>query len=234
MTSAVTASPSTELLRSVPMYRRLSESDRERVARVSQLRTYGRGETIFSEGDPASWFFGIASGRVKVFKMTPSGKDVILEIFGAGDPLGAVVAYEGRPFPASAVALEPTTCVATRREAFFELLEQNPLLVRGLLLGMTHRLIELTNRLAELTGGRLEPRFARFFLKLAEQTGRATPGGVAIALTLSRQELADFTGTTVESAIRIMSRWGKEGLVTTEKEGFVIADRAALEELALL
>jgi CRP/FNR family transcriptional regulator len=225
-----------DLFRSVPMYRRLAEADRERLAKVSQVRTFGKGETVFSEGDPSAYFYTVASGRVKVFKMTPAGKDIILEIFGAGDPFGAVAAYEGRPFPASAVALEPTTCILARREAFFELLEQHPSLVRGLLLGLTHRLVELTNRLAELTGGRVEPRFARFFLKLADEMGRPArerEGAVEIPLVLSRQELADFTGTTIETAIRIMSRWGKDGLVRTEKDGFVVEDRGALEELAV-
>lgn len=225
----------TELLRSIPSFRRLSEPDRERLACVSSVRSFTRGETIFLEGDPPIGFYAIASGRVKVFKMTPAGKDVILEIFGPGDPLATAVALEGRPCPASAVALEPTACVVTPREAFFALLETHPTLVRGLLLGMTHRLIELTNRLAELTGGRVEARFARFFLKFADEIGRPGPasGELTIPLALSRQELADFTGTTVETAIRIMSRWGKEGVVRTEKDGFVVVGREALEALAL-
>jgi CRP-like cAMP-binding protein len=215
------------------MYRRLSEEDRRRLAAVSELRRFDKGETLFSEGDPSSFFYTVVSGRVKVFKMTPAGKDVILEIFGPGDPFGAVAAYEGRPFPASVVALEPTVCVLTRREAFFALLEEHPTLARGLLLGLTHRLIELTNRIAELTGGRVEPRFARLFLKLAHEKGRQLEEGTFIPLALSRQELADLTGTTIETCIRIMSRWGREGLVRTEKAGFVVLDRPALEMLAL-
>jgi CRP-like cAMP-binding protein len=160
--------------------------------------------------------------------MTPSGKDIILEIFGPGDPLGAVAVYEGRPFPASAVALEDTACILVPRAAFFALLEAHPSLVRGLLLGLTHRLVELTNRLTDLTGGRVEARFARLFLKLAQDLGRPVPDGTFIPLALSRQELADMTGTTIETCIRIMSRWGKEDIVRTEKEGFVVLDKAAL------
>lgn len=222
-----------EALRAAPMYRSLGEENRRRLAAASQLRTYAKGETIFAEGDSSHSFFTVASGRVKIFKMTPTGKDVILEIFGAGDPLGSVAAYAGRPFPASAVALEETVCIAIRREEFFRLLERHPLLVRGLLLGLTHRLVELTNRLAELTGGRVEPRFARLFLKLAGEIGRREGTQTVISMPLSRQELADLTGTTIETAIRIMSRWGKDGLVRTEKDGFTVLDRPALEVLAL-
>lgn len=221
-----------EVLQSTPIFRRLSGEDRARLAPHARLHEYRRGEEIFAEGSPSDRFYVIASGRVKVFKMTPAGKDVILEIFGIGDPLGAVAVYEGWPFPASAVALEPTTCVTIERSIFFTLLEHHPTLVRGLLLGLTYRLIELTNRLAELTGSRVEPRVARLFLKLAGDVGRAAEGGTFVPLPLTRQELADLTGTTIETAIRIMSRWNKQRIVLTAKDGFLIVDRSALEALA--
>lgn len=222
-----------DLLKTTPVFKRLTPPDRERIAARTSAKQFARGETIFSEGDPAEHFYLVVSGRVKVYKMTPAGKDVILEIFGAGDPLGAVAVYEGWPFPASAQALEDTVCLSIARRDFFELLEQHPSLVRGLLAGLTMRLVELTNRLAELTGGRVEPRFARLFLKLATQIGRPERGGLFLPLALSRQELADMTGTTIETAIRIMSRWGKQQIVLTEKDGFVIVNRDELETLAL-
>ena len=221
-----------DLLRTTPIFSRLSPADRQTIAAVSMVREFKRGETIFEQDSPSEAFYAITSGRVKIFKLMPSGKDLILEVFGPGDPLGAVAAYMGRPFPASASALEDTTCVVIPRPAFFRLLEQNPSLVRGLLLGLTTRLVELTNRLAELSGGRIEPRFARLFLKLADQMGRTDRGGIFIPLALSRQELADMTGTTIETCIRIMSRWGKQDIVRTEKDGFVITDRKGLEALA--
>jgi CRP/FNR family transcriptional regulator len=224
--------PTDELIRATPGFRRLTPEDRRHVAEVARVRMYGRGDAIFEEGTDADCFYTIASGRVKVFKMTPAGKDVILEIFGPGDPFGAVAVYEGRPFPASAVALEETTCLVITKRDFFGLLERHPSLVRGLLVELTHRLVVLTQRLAELTGGRVEPRVARLFLKLADERGRMERGGTFIPLALSRQELADLTGTTIETTIRIMSRWGKDGLVRTEKDGFVVVDRDGLESLA--
>ena len=161
-----------------------------------------------------------------------TGKDIILEIFGPGDPVGAVAVYEGAPFPASALALDDTSCVRIEQRDFFRLLEEQPAVVRGLLSGLTLRLAELTRRLAELTGARVEARFARLFLKLGEQIGRSDRGGLFVPMPLTRQELADLTGTTIETAIRIMSRWQKEDVLHTEKDGFVLLDRAALEEAA--
>ena len=219
------------LLRITPIFKKLSPEDRRTVAQAASVKHYGRGELIFEQDSPSDAFYTIASGRVKIFKMLASGKDLILEVFGTGDPLGAVAAYDGRPFPASASALEDTACVVIPRAVFFRLLEEHPSLVRGLLLGMTIRLVELTNRLAELSGGRIEPRFARLFLKLARDMSRAERGGRYIPLALSRQELADMTGTTIETAIRIMSRWSKQDIVHTEKEGFLILDPKALEAI---
>jgi CRP-like cAMP-binding protein len=164
--------------------------------------------------------------------MLPAGKDVILEVFGIGDPVGALAVYDGRPFPASAAALEDTACVVISRSVFFGLLEEHPSLVRGLLVGLTQRLVELTNRLTELSGARVEPRLARLFLKLAGEGGRQERGGIFVPLALSRQDLADMTGTTIETAIRIMSRWGKQAIVRTEKDGFVVVNRHALESTA--
>jgi CRP/FNR family transcriptional regulator len=221
-----------ELLARTPIFRRLKPEDRGRVAAVSHVARYARGDVIFGEGDPAEFFYVVAGGRVKVAKLTPGGKEVILEIFGVGDPLGAVAVYEGFPFPASATALEDTVCVLIPRQQFFELLERHPSLVRGLLLGLTTRLVELTNRLAELTGTRVEARLARLFLKMADEMGRTEARGAFIPMTLSRQELADLTGTTIETAIRVMSRWSKQNLVHTEKDGFVILNRGGLEALS--
>lgn len=221
-----------ELLRITPVFRGLSPDDRRTVAEVATVRHFARGDTIFEQGMPSDAFYTIASGRVKIFKMMPSGKDVILEVFGPGDPLGAVAAYTGRPFPATAEALEDTTCLSIPRPAFFALLERHPSLVRGLLLGLTLRLVELTNRIAELSGGRIESRFARLFLKLAAEMGRPDRGGTLVPMALTRQELADMTGTTIETCIRIMSRWSKDGVVRTEKDGFVVLDRETLEAIA--
>ena len=120
------------------------------------MKTYDRGDHVFHEGDPSDFFFVVMTGRVKVYKRAPAGNDIILEMFGPGGPLGAVAAYESRPYPASAAPLESTSCLLIPRQQFFALLEQHPSLVRGLLGSLSLRLVELTTRLAELTGGRVE------------------------------------------------------------------------------
>ena len=104
-----------EQISKVPLYQRLTEQDRIELASVCYLETYERGSEVFAEGDPADRFFIVVDGRIKVFKGTPDGRVVILEIFGPGDPVGAVAVYEELPYPATAVALEPTICLCIPR-----------------------------------------------------------------------------------------------------------------------
>lgn len=120
-----------DLLRKISLFRRIAPSDRARIAEVAYLKRYAQGDVIFREGDPGDTFLTIVEGRVKVFKATPAGKEIILEIFGTGDPLGAVAVYENADLPASAIALESTECLAIAQRDFFALLEQHPALVRG-------------------------------------------------------------------------------------------------------
>lgn len=219
-------------LRTIPEYRRLTDADLEMLATVATTRLYEKGDRIFEEGDAADRFHMVLRGRVKVLRATPAGKDLILALLGPGDPVGAVAVYRGVPFPAAAEALEDTVIAEIPAQSFFGVLDESPTFVRGLLAGMTGRLMELNGRLAMLTGTRVEPRFARLFLRLADSMGRATEEGVLVAMPLSRQELADLTGTTIETCIRIMSRWGKEATVLTRPDGFVIPDRSALDRIA--
>ncbi|MBI3449288.1 MAG: Crp/Fnr family transcriptional regulator [Acidobacteria bacterium] len=221
-----------EALRVTPPFSALPPEDRRRLAAFVRVRNYGKGDPVFREGDPSERFHTIVGGRVKIVKFAPQGKELILEIFGAGDPFGAVAAYEGRPFPASAIAMEPTVVLSLSRRDFFSVIANHPEITRGLLLGLTRRLVELTQKLAQISSGGVEFRIASMFLKLADRMGVKEGGKTVVPLALSRQDIADMVGTTIETAIRIMSRWNKDGPVRTERASFVIEDRAALEKLA--
>jgi CRP-like cAMP-binding protein len=223
---------SLEILRTAAPFRALPETDRLHLAAVTDVQSFAQGQPIFFEADPSKFFYTIVSGRVKVFKTSPTGKDIILGIFGSGDPVGSVAVFKECPYPASAAALEDTVCIRISRSALYSLLEEHPSVARGLLLGLTQRLIELVNRVGELTGARVEPRLARLLLRLADEIGQPERGGVFIPLALSRQELADMTGTTIETCIRVMSKWEKEVTVRTKKDGFVVIDTPTLQALA--
>ncbi len=224
--------PVAVLLLRISLFNRLGIEDREALAKCVTPRSLKRGEILFREGDPPREFYGILEGHVKVSKLSPTGREVILHLFGSGEPVGAIAVYENRPFFATARALEDLECLVFPRQPFFRLLAERPTLLGGLLSGLSARLMVLTERLVEVSGGRVEERLARILLSQLEERGYPVPGGVYLPLHLSRQELADLAGTTVETAIRIMSRWGRKGWVLTEPDGFLVRNRRALDERA--
>jgi len=215
---------------SIPLLATLARDDRAAVEPLCRLRGYEKGQTIFREGDPADRIYFVYAGRVKIVKSAGT-RDVILEILGVGEPVGAVATFERRPFPASAITLEPSGILSIPEADFFRLLYERPEMTRNLLAGLTMRLMMVNRRMAEMTGS-IEARAARLFLTLAERMGRPSNGGAFIPLPLSRQDLADLFGTTLESAIRLMSRWQRDGVLLTAREGFEIPALQALRELS--
>src|SRR5262245_25149895 len=217
-----------EALAALPMFSGLPAPLRERVAAMATLQEFPKGELLWNTGDPAESLTVIVSGRVKVVRHAEAA-DVILEMFGPGDAVGAVAVYNEIPYPATAIAMEPTTLLKLPRRDWFDLLESDPRFARAVLLAMTRLNMALTRRLTSMHGTRVPARIASLFLSLADRLGHATPEGTEIALALSRQEIAECVGTTIESAIRVMSKWNREGLLLTGRDRFVIPDRERLK-----
>lgn len=212
----------------IPTLAALTPQDREAIQPLCRIADFDRGEVIFREGDPAERIWFVVDGQVKIVKAAGE-RDIIIEILGRGEPVGTVAVYENRPFPATAVAIEPSRLLGLPEREFFQLLASRPELTRRLLAGLTLRLMAVNKRIAQMTGT-VESRTSRLFLTLADRLGEPEGEGVKIPLALSRQEIADLVGTTLETAIRLMSRWQKEGVVLTQPDGFKIPNRAALGE----
>ena len=225
----MTTSELAAFLETIPLFQGLAPEDRKLVAPYCRVKAYEKGATIFSEGEPARDLCFVVLGRVKVVK-AGRGRDLILGLFGPGEPFGLVAVFDGTPYPASAVALEPATVLHVPERDFFAALGAQAGVVKRLVQGLMLRQLELTRRLTDLTG-HVENRLARLFVMLAEKTGRTRDRGVEIPLILSRQEIADLGATTIETAIRVMSRWGKENLVVTHPGGFTIPDLDALKRV---
>jgi len=218
------------LLRSLPMFRGLSPDQHLRLAPLASVRELERGEVLWREGDPAEQLTVIVRGQVKIVRHADAG-DVILEIFGEGEPVGAIAVYNYIPYPATAIALEPVTLFCLPRRDYFELLDRNPEFARAIMRELTKLVLALTRKVQESRGQPVDVRVAQLLVSLAERMGKDTPDGVLIPLKLSRQEVADLVGTTVETAIRILSRWGREGIVITRDDGFVIPSRERLTKI---
>lgn len=221
----------TAALGALPMFRELPAPLRDKVARIATLQTVEKGDAVWNSGDPADLLTTVVSGRVKIVRHAEAG-DVILEMFGPGDSPGAVAVYNQIPYPASCITMEPTVLLRLPRRDWFDLLERDPAFARAVLLVMTKLNMALTRKLASMHGTRVPTRVASLFLSLADRMGRATPEGVEIRLALSRLEIAEMVGTTVETAIRVMSRWNRERVLLTGEDRFVIPDRERLKREA--
>lgn len=220
-------------LSALPMFKDLPGTLRLRVESMATLLEADKGDELWHAGDAAEHLTVIVNGRIKVVRHADTG-DVILEIFGAGETVGAVAVYNRVPYPATAIAMEPSVLLRLPRRDWFDLIEHDSGFSRGMMLELTRLNMALTRKLAAMHGSRVDARVAGLFLSLAERMGRDTPDGVVIPLALSRQEIAELVGTTVESAIRVMSRWNREGLLITSRERFVIPDREQLRAEANL
>lgn len=216
-------------VRAIPMFRGLTPEDQRRIATLAELRDFRRGDVLWNAGDAAEALTVVVRGRVKIVRHADPG-DVILEIFGEGEPVGAIAVYNYMPYPASAVAMEPTSLLLLPRREYFELLDRHPDFARGIIRELTKLTLALTRKVEEMRGQRVESRIGQLFLSLAERMGRETREGIEVPIHLSRQEVAEMVGTTVESAIRVMSRWGREGLLVTGEKRFLIPSREKLRE----
>jgi len=214
------------------MFRGLADEDQAALAALATLKRYRRGEFLWRAGDPAEHLTIIVSGRVKIVGHAEAG-DVILELFGPGEPVGAFAVYNYIPYPASAVCLEPAELLQVPRRDYFELLDRHPEFTRHLIGELTKLTVALTRKLEERRGQRVEVRIAQLFLDLAERMGRQVKNGsIEIPIALSRQDVAELVGTTTESAIRVLARWGREGVLVSGEKRFVLPSRDRLREIA--
>jgi CRP/FNR family transcriptional regulator len=218
-------------VRSLALFRALPEEQLERLAGIAGLRDGRKGETLWSAGDPAEALTVILLGRVKVVRHGAGG-DVILNIFGPGEPVGAVAVQQRVPYPATAIALEPVALLTLPASDYFDLLEREPRFAQGMLGAISRMTATLSRKVEDMRAPRVEARIAQLFVSLAGRMGERTDEGIVIAMGLSRQEVAELIGTTVESAIRVLSRWGREGVLVTGTGRFVVPSLDVLKAIA--
>lgn len=217
----------------IPFLGALDASDLERLRPALVCRTVSRGQRLWTEGELPDAFTFLADGRVKLVKSADSGRGVIVDVCATGELLCPSAVCGKAPYCCSASGLDDAVevVVVPRREVL-DLVERSPTASRAFLREVTARGLGLTHRVAQLSSGQVDRRLAALFVRLADQVGTAREGGgLWIAVTLSRQDLADLCGTTLETVIRTMTRLSRDGLVRTVGRGFVVPDRTRLEAL---
>jgi CRP/FNR family transcriptional regulator len=219
-------------LRSNPVFAPLPLREVNALGAVAAEAVLRSREYVFMEGDPALWLCIVRSGRVRIVRHSRVGKDVVLELLGPGEIFGGVAVIEKRPYPAAAQAIEPSVVVRIPADAVRGLVERHPSVIKEMALMMGRRLRSAHDSVKSLAVDPVEARLAGALVRLAERQGSRERHGVTLPFHLTRQGLADMTGTTVETAIRIFGRWTRDGLVTEEGGRLVLRDFETFRELA--
>lgn len=217
-------------LQRVPRFTGVSSEALNWLSTRFQRRRFDRKQIIFQDGEPCKALKLIEVGTVKVVKTLESGRELILNIFRAGDSVGEVALIDKSDYPASAWAQEDTIILELPKADYFEMSQKFPEVLFATIRDLNLRVRSMAQRVQELGSGEVESRLARFFITFLK-TGRQRKDGIWISIHLSRQELADMVGVRTETVIRIMSRWHKEKILETHDDGFLIPERKRLDAI---
>ncbi len=218
-----------QYLRQSQLFAQLDDKSLDEVAAAASLKNVAKNELIFYQGDIAHAFFVVASGKVKVFKMSPDGKEQILLIANAGDSFAEAALFSGGRFPASAQALEDSELIVISRERFVALIEKNPDIAVNLIARLAGLLRKMTSLVEELSLTDVTTRLAHY---LADQVEPSHSGPVTIQLEEKKGVLAAQLGTIPETLSRSFARLVKEKMITMDGAEIRILDIDRMRELA--
>jgi CRP/FNR family transcriptional regulator len=210
------------------MFEGLPPDQLQNLASIGLTKAFKRGQTIFSEGEPANGFYVTVSGRVKVYKLSPDGKEQILHIFGPGEPFGEVPVFEGKQFPANASAIEKSSVIFFPRADFVGLIKRNPSLALSMLAVLSRRLRQFTVMIDNLSLKEVPAGLAAHILYLSDRN----EGADRVALDVSKGQLASMLGTIPETFSRILSKLSQLGYIEADGKRIRIIDRDGLKDLA--
>jgi len=206
----------------------LPEDHLEEIKKISIDRHYDKGEIIFFDGDKGNGFYLVVEGIVKVYKVSPEGKEQIFHIVKEGETVGAVPVFSGKSFPANARAISKGRLLFFPREKFINLITNNPSLTMNILALLSMRLREFTIQIENLSLKKIPGRLAAYLLYLSEEQENKN----VIKLNISKLQLANILGTGPESLSRTLGEMKARKLIKVDGPDIRLVDRIGLEELA--
>lgn len=188
-----------------------------------------KGQQVFSEGDPVTGIYFVYSGKVKVHQRWDAEKEVIIRFAKQGDILGHLGLGDVPYYPVSTTALEPTVVCYIEMPFFRSTLSVNPGLVHGLLRFFANELQESERRMRNLVHMSVKARIAQSFLTLKRQFGLDKEG--FIAMELSRQDLASFSGASYETLFKVVTEFSKQKIVQFAGKRMKVVQEKKLQDL---
>jgi len=221
-----------EDLHRTDIFKDLTDAQCAEMVQRGQRETLQPQRTLFRQGDPAERSYMVNKGRLKLFKLSEVGKEAIIRYIGAGEMAAAVAVLKGRDYPVTAETVEETEITSWDKPTFLRLLHDHPEIAVNMLGVVLERLDEVQQRYLELCSEGVEQRIARTLLRLMQRAGSRRADGTLIELPLSRQSIADYSGTTLYTVSRTLSSWEKNGWVQSGRERVLITDPHALVKFA--
>lgn len=191
-----------------------------------------RDTTFFRQGQEAVRFFVVMEGRVKISQITADGHQNVVRYAGPGELFGCVPLFGGEAYPGTATVVANCTALSWDRLTTMGLMERYPPIATNALKLLGGELADLRRRYQELTSQRVEQRVARALLRLVEKAGKRVEGGVLIGFPLSRQDLAELTGTTLHTVSRILSAWEHAGAISSGRRRIIVRNPHGLVSIA--
>lgn len=221
------------LVRSLPLFRKIDPESLARLMVRANMRRLQHGETVFEQGQQAHTFFVLLNGRLKVTQVTPDGQQVLVRVVHPGDLFGFARALARADYPGTARAAVDSTVISWPMSDWDSVVATNPCLALNAMRTIGQRLDEAHTRLREMSTQEVERRVAHALLRLAEQAGRdESGGGRRIDFPITRQDIAEMTGSTLHTVSRLLSAWAAKGLVKGGRQKVTVLDAEGLAKIA--
>ena len=220
------------LVAHLPLFAGLSAADLDTILSEARSVRFAKNSAVFEQGEEAHSFFVLLHGHVRASKATPAGEQVVVRYVATGETFGVARAIGLLRYPATATAVDDSVVLTWPSAMWPRLVEKFPALAANTLQTVGARLQETHTRVVEISTQQVEQRVAHALLRLANQSGRKVENGIEIDFPISRQDIAQMTGTTLHSVSRILSAWEERGLVEGGRQRIVLREPHKLFMLA--
>lgn len=212
------------LIADIPAFAALSGEELDEVLSSAHSAHHPKDSEIFSQGEDAQQFFLLLSGHIRVVQTSPEGHQVVARYINEGELFGIAVAMGRSTYPATAVAAVDCVALAWPNSAWPDLQSRFPAFGSNAYQTIGTRLRETQDRIMAMSSEQVEQRIAHVILKLVTQSGRKTEQGIEIDFPITRQDIAEMTGTTLHTVSRLLSAWEDEGLVRGGRQKVTVTD----------
>lgn len=221
-----------KILKKSLLFSGLNDENLAEVASIATKRTYAKGEVLFTEGEPAVGFFLVASGSVKLSKISQDGKEKVLHFAYAHETFAEAAFFGDGRYPAEARALEKVEALYFPRDSFMGLLERNPRFALNLIVTLSLSVRRFARQIEELTFAEVPSRLAAYLIDLAAKKSTTYQGTTYLDLEIKKGELASHLSTVGETLSRALKKLKDEGIIEVKGSRVVVHDMPRLKEIA--